>query len=231
MTSGREATILGATEVIAADSGMRHLDKPRALVRSSRHGTNGAGSGRLARSPSDYHIAMQLDLNDILTHLRRTPMVLKHLLGTLPDEWVRANYGKDTFSPFDVVGHLIHGEKTDWIPRLRHILEHADAQPFEPFDRYAQFKDSEGKTLDDLLREFAHLRAENIVALESHDLSEADFNRKGMHPALGPVTLGELLATWVTHDLHHIAQCCKAMAYQYRNTVGAWRAYLGIIPQ
>lgn len=157
-------------------------------------------------------------------------MVLEHLLGSLPDEWVRANYGPETFSPFDVVGHLIHGEKTDWIPRLRHIFAHGDAKPFEPFDRYAQFEDSKGKSMRDLLDEFAGLRRQSIADLESHKLAPADFARKGLHPALGAVTLSNLIATWVTHDLHHIAQCCKAMAFQYRDEVGAWRAYIGIIP-
>ena len=189
------------------------------------HGEDAVGLGS-----SRYDADMQFDLNDAIVHLRRTPMVLKHLLGTLPDEWVRSNYGPETFSPFDVVGHLIHGEKTDWIPRLRHILAQGDAKPFEPFDRYAQYKDSQGKSMADLLDEFSALRAASIVALESHDLKHADFARKGMHPALGPVTLGNLLATWVVHDLHHIAQCCKGMAYQYRDEVGAWRAYIGIIP-
>jgi hypothetical protein len=173
---------------------------------------------------------MQLDLDDIIAHLRRTPMVLKHLLGTIPEEWTRANYGSETFSPFDVVGHLIHGEKTDWIPRLRIILEHSDSRAFERFDRYAQREASKGKSMSDLLNEFASLRAGSITALESHNLSEADFDRKGMHPELGPVTLGNLLATWVVHDLHHIAQCCKGMAFQYRDAAGPWRAYLGIIP-
>ena len=174
---------------------------------------------------------MQAELDDIIAHLRRTPMVLKHLLGTIPEGWTRASYGPETFSPFDVVGHLIHGEKTDWVPRLRVILKHGDATPFEPFDRYAQYEASRSKSMDDLLREFAALRAESIIALESHNLSEADFARKGMHPELGPVTLGQLLATWVVHDLHHIAQCCKGLAYQYRDEVGAWRAYLGIVAQ
>ncbi len=174
---------------------------------------------------------MQVDLADIVTHLRRTPMVLKYLLGTLPDAWTQANYGPETFSPFDVVGHLIHGERTDWVPRLRHILEHGDARPFEPFDRSAHVEESAGKSMAQLLDEFASLRAESIRSLESLDLRASDFDRKGLHPALGAVTLGQLLATWVTHDLHHIAQCCKAMAFQYRDAVGAWRAYLGIIPQ
>jgi hypothetical protein len=173
---------------------------------------------------------MQVDLDDVVVHLQRTPMVLKHLLGTLPDAWVLANYGAGTFSPFDVLGHLIHGERTDWLPRVRHILEHGDAEPFTPFDRDAHVHESAGKSMAALLDEFASLRAANIVALETLELTPKDFDRKGLHPALGPVTLGELLATWVTHDLHHIAQCRKAMSHQYREAVGAWRAYLGIIP-
>lgn len=173
---------------------------------------------------------MQFDLDEVTAHLRRTPMVLKHLLGSLPDEWVRANDGPATFSPFDVVGHLIHGEETNWIPRLNYILEQGDATPFESFDRYAHVEESKGKSMDDLLSEFASLRGKNIVTLETMNLSPRDFDRKGMHSELGPVTLGELLATWVVHDLHHIAQCCKGMAFQYRDAVGAWREYLGIIP-
>jgi len=174
---------------------------------------------------------MQFNLDDAIAHLRRTPSVLEHLLGSMPDAWTRANYGPQTFSPFDVVGHLIHGERTDWMPRLRMILEHGEAQPFEPFDRYAHYEASRGQSMTDLLQTFASLRAENLTALQSLQLTENDLQRRGTHPALGAVTLAQLLATWTAHDLHHIAQVCKAMSYQYRDAVGPWREYLGIIPQ
>ena len=174
---------------------------------------------------------MQFNLDDTIAHLRRTPMVLEHLLASMPEAWTHGNYGPQTFSPFDVVGHLIHGERTDWMPRVRLILDHGEEHAFEPFDRYAHYEASRGKSVTDLLEIFASVRAENVASLESLQLNETDFQRRGTHPAFGSVTLAQLLATWVVHDLHHVAQICKAMSYQYREAVGPWRAYLGIITQ
>jgi hypothetical protein len=172
---------------------------------------------------------MSFDLRDDIEILQRTPAVLRAMLAGLGDDWVRANYGADTFSPFDVVGHLIHGEKTDWLPRARIILEHGTARPFEPFDRYAQFEESRGKSLGVLLDEFERLRAANLAALRDMRLTPADLARRGMHPALGEVTLEQLLATWAAHDLNHIAQIAKCLATQYADAVGPWKEYLSIL--
>lgn len=174
---------------------------------------------------------MRFQLDHATDILRRTPAVLRDLLGGLDEPWVMSNYGENTFSPFDVVGHLIHGEKADWLGRATIILEHGPDRPFEPFDRYAMYEDSKGKSMADLLDEFEALREHNIAELQSLGLTEAPFALKGMHPELGEVTLGQLLATWVTHDLHHIAQVCKSMAFQYKDEVGPWLAYIGIIPR
>ena len=161
--------------------------------------------------------------------LARTPTTLDALLRGLPDGWVAAHEGGDTWSPFDVVGHLIHGERTDWIPRARIILEHGETKPFEKFDRLAQFAESEGRTLASLLDEFAALRQDNLRTLESLRLTDADLDRRGRHPELGVVTLRQLLATWVAHDLDHIVQISRVLARQYSDEVGPWRAYLRII--
>jgi len=161
--------------------------------------------------------------------LQATPHGLRAWLSNLSEPWVRNNYGEATFSPFDVVGHLIHGERTDWIPRARMILEHGETKPFEPFDRYAMYEASKGKSIGELLDEFASLRQENLEHLDSMRLTDHDWARTGMHPALGRVTLRQLIATWAVHDLNHIAQIAKAMAYQYREQVGPWEAYLSIL--
>lgn len=161
--------------------------------------------------------------------LARTPATLDALLRGLPDGWIAANEGDDTFSPFDVVGHLIHGERVDWVPRARIILEHGDARAFDPFDRFAQFAASEGHTLADLLDEFARLRQQSLRELEALRLTPADLDRSGRHPAFGVVTLRQLLATWVVHDLDHIVQISRVLARQYSDEVGPWRAYLRVI--
>ena len=155
--------------------------------------------------------------------------MLRSLLWGLPDPWVRSTEGPDTWSPFDIVGHLIHGERTDWIPRLELMLAHGEERPFTPFDRFAQFEASRGKSLHELLDTFAELRAANLLRLESHQLSRQDFRRRGRHPELGPVTLEELLATWVAHDLSHVAQVARVMGRQYTDAVGPWRAYLPML--
>src|SRR5262249_6670056 len=161
--------------------------------------------------------------------LARTPAALDALLRGLPGGWTAANEGGDTWSPFDVLGHLIHGERTDWIARAKIILREGEARPFAKFDRFAQFKESEGRTLDSLLDEFAALRAANLRELAAMNLTESDLDRRGLHPALGVVTLRQLLSTWVAHDLDHIVQISRVLARQYSNEVGPWRAYLRII--
>jgi hypothetical protein len=161
--------------------------------------------------------------------LTRTPAVLDAFLRDLPEGWIAAHEGGETWSPFDVVGHLIHGERTDWMPRLRRILESGDALAFDRFNRVAQFEDSKGRTLGSLLDEFAELRGQNLRDLEALRLGDADLERRGLHPELGPVTLGQLLATWVAHDLDHVSQISRVLARQYADAVGPWRAYLRII--
>jgi DinB superfamily len=175
-------------------------------------------------------LAMEFRIDQAVEVLRSTPSVLRSMLGEVSDLWVRSNYGIDTFSPFDVVGHLIHGERADWIGRTKMILEHGESQAFEPFDRYAMYEASAGKSIKDLLGEFAALRSANLVTLEDLALTDQQLALRGVHPALGTVRLDNLLATWVVHDLNHIAQIAKAMAYQYGESVGPWREYLSILP-
>lgn len=168
-------------------------------------------------------------LADGLPILRATPGVLRAWLSDLPETWTTANEGPDTWSAFDIVGHLIHGERTDWIPRLELLLAYGESRPFTPFDRFAQFKDSRGKSLRELLDIFAGLRRENIVRLEALHLQPIDFERRGRHPELGSVNLGQLLATWVAHDLNHLGQMARVMARQYTEAVGPWREYLPLL--
>jgi hypothetical protein len=172
---------------------------------------------------------MSFQLNDGTAVLERTPGALRALLEGLPDVWVACTEGPNTFSPFDNLGHLIHGERTDWIPRARIILAQGGNRRFEPFDRFAQQRESQGKTLRDLLDEFTRLRGENVAALRGWKLSDAELALEGEHPALGVVSLRQLLATWVAHDLGHIAQIARVMAKRYRDEVGPWRAYLPIL--
>jgi hypothetical protein len=161
--------------------------------------------------------------------LARTPAVLDALARDLPDEWTRRGEGPGTWTVFDIVGHLIHGERTDWIPRVKMILRFGDAQAFEPFDRLAQQRESEGKTLSELLDLFRRLRADNLIELQSLNLQPPDLERRGRHPAFGAVTLGQLISTWAVHDLTHLHQISRVMAHQYRDAVGPWRAYLGVL--
>jgi hypothetical protein len=167
-------------------------------------------------------------LDDAIPILERTPAALSALLADLPDTWIRATEGDGTWSPYDVIGHLIHGERTDWIPRARHILA-GETRAFEPFDRMAQFTESQGKSLGELLSTFADLRRENVAALTAMNLTEADFGRRSLHPELGDVTLGQLLATWVVHDLDHVAQVARTMAKVYTDATGPWSEYLSIL--
>jgi hypothetical protein len=173
--------------------------------------------------------AVRFNLEEAIDRLQRAPAAFDALLLGAADHWVKANYGPDTFSPFDVVGHLIHGEQTDWMPRLKIILECGQARPFQPFDRYAMYQASRGRTMTDLLGEFRQLRSRNLAELVGLNLTPDQLQLRGQHPALGVVTAGQLLATWVTHDLHHLAQVCKAMARQYRSEVGPWREYISIL--
>jgi hypothetical protein len=161
--------------------------------------------------------------------LERTPATLRALLSGLPDEWTRANEGPETWSPYDVLGHLIHGERADWIPRARIILDQGPARRFEPFDRFAQFRESEGKPLDALLDEFAELRHASLATLAGLRVTDAQLDLEGEHPTFGTVTLRQLLSTWVTHDLSHIAQTVRVMAKQYRDEIGPWRAFQPIM--
>ena len=172
---------------------------------------------------------MEYQFPEALAILSRTPVVLRSLLQDLPAVWTHKNEGPDTWSPFDVVGHLIHGEETDWLARANIILEHGESKPFEPFDRFAHLEKSKGKSLDELLQRFAQLRQQNIAALKPLAATPDKLGLRGTHPNLGTVTLGELLATWVVHDLNHLGQIVRVMAKQYANAVGPWRAYLGIL--
>ena len=168
-------------------------------------------------------------LDDARAQLAATPALLDAWLRGLPDDWTHANEGGETWSPFDVVGHLIHGEKTDWLPRLQRILDYGEDQAFDPFDRFAQFEASRGKTLAQLLDEFASRRRASLEQLDQLGLRDADLDRRGRHPALGAVTMRQLLATWVAHDLDHVMQIARVLAYRYRDEVGPWRAYLRVI--
>jgi hypothetical protein len=172
---------------------------------------------------------MPFDLDTTATLLARTPAALDALLRDLPDAWTLRNEGENTWTAFDVVGHLNHGERTDWIPRVKRILESGETRPFDPFDRFAQFRESEGQTLAQLLDEFARLRSANLAQLRALNLQPADFARRGRHPALGVVTLSELLSTWATHDLTHLHQISRILAYQYRDAVGPWSKFLGVL--
>lgn len=172
---------------------------------------------------------MNFDLNKTINLLQRTPDVLEFLLVNISDDLAFCNEGKDTFSPFEVVGHLIHGEKTDWIVRMEIILGNQSDKTFQPFDRFAQFEESNGKTMNQLLTEFKMLREQNLEILKSKNLNENDFMKIGIHPSLGMVTLKELLATWTVHDLGHIAQITRVMSKHYKHDVGPWIDYLPIL--
>ena len=161
--------------------------------------------------------------------LHRTPAVLRAQLQDLPPDWTDATEGPNTWSPFDVVGHLIHGERTDWVPRIEHMLAHGDTVPFPPFDREAMFAASRGRSLRELLDTFETLRGESLARIHTLGLTDADLSRRGRHPEFGIVTMGQHLATWVAHDLGHISQVVRVMARQYSEAVGPWQAYLSIL--
>ncbi|NNE67377.1 MAG: DinB family protein [Pyrinomonadaceae bacterium] len=172
---------------------------------------------------------MEFDQEKAIEILSRTPAVLRGLLEGLSDEWSRGESKEDSWNPYDVIGHYIHGEKTDWIPRAKIILAQGDSVGFVTFDRLAQFEDSKGKSLDSLLEEFSRLRIENLHTLRSMSLTDDQMDMKGMHPELGEVTLRQLLSTWVVHDLTHIRQIVTVLAGRYSENVGPWREYLSIL--
>lgn len=172
---------------------------------------------------------MDFDLKNGMAVLERTPATLRALLDGLSPAWTDATEGPDTWSPYVVIGHLIHGERTDWIPRAQIIRAQGANRTFTPYDRFAQFRESQGKTLIELLNEFARLRAQNVGTLRSWRLTEAQLALEGQHPELGAVTMRQLLACWVAHDLGHIVQVSRVMAKQYREAIGPWTAYLSVM--
>jgi DinB family protein len=173
--------------------------------------------------------SLRFDLEQALPQLERTPHVFATMLRGLPDPWLTSNEGGDTWAPIEVIGHLIHGERTDWIPRARIILDQGESRPFDPYDRLGQRQWLAGKTVDDLLDTFATLRAENLATLRGWKLTAADLDRTGMHPGLGRVTLGQLLAAWVVHDLDHITQVARTEAKLYIAAVGRWTEIMGVL--
>ena len=174
---------------------------------------------------------MEFELESAIAILKRTPATLNSLLRDLPEPWLVQNEGPETWSPYDVLGHLIHGEETDWIPRAKIILEHGETRAFEPFDRVAMFEESKSKTIAELLDTFAQLRTESLRELQAMNLTTALLDKRGRHPELGVVTLRQLLSTWVVHDLGHIRQVVRVMSKQYRDAVGPWRAYLSVLEE
>jgi len=172
---------------------------------------------------------MKFEIENAVAVLSATPGTLRALLGGLSDGWTSSSDNSDSWQAFDVVGHLIHGEETDWITRARIILEQGENRTFVPFDRFAQFDNSKGKSLSDLLAEFEEARAKSLSELQSWNLTDEQLELKGMHPELGEVTLGQLLATWVVHDLNHIRQIATSMACRYDTEVGPWKEYLSIL--
>lgn len=172
---------------------------------------------------------MEFELDKAKEVLQRTPATLNALLNDLPNDWVLANEGPETFSPYDVIGHLIEGEENDWIPRARIILEQGEARPFDKFDRFAMYEKSRGKSLSELLKQFERLRGESLRQLDKMNLTPELLQKQGSHPALGVVTLSQLLSAWVVHDLGHIRQIVRVMAKQYREAIGPWTTYLTIV--
>ena len=172
---------------------------------------------------------MKFELSKSYEILERTPSVLRSLLTGISGEWIMNNEGAETFSPYDVVGHLLHGEKTDWPDRIAIILDYGTTKAFVPYDRFAMFEESKGKTLDQLLTEFETLRKEKLLWVKSLKLAESDLDKKGIHPAFGKVTLRQLLSTWVVHDLTHLAQITRVMAKQYKEETGPWVNFFRIL--
>lgn len=174
---------------------------------------------------------MEFKLEQAIEVLERTPATLNSLLRDLSEQWLVQNEGPDTWSPYDVMGHLIHGEETDWIPRAKIILEHGESRAFDAFDRVAMFEESKGKSIIELLDTFTQLRAENLRQLQSLNLTSDLLDKRGRHPELGVVTLRQLLSTWVVHDLGHLRQVVRVMSKQYGEAVGPWKAYLSVLEE
>jgi DinB superfamily len=172
---------------------------------------------------------MQHDLEHTVALLTRTPATLSTLLRDLPETWTHQNEGENTWSAFDIVGHLIYCEHSDWMPRVKLLLQFGETQAFAPFDRWGHQRAIQGKSLGQLLDEFARLRSKNLDELHGLNLRPADLDRRGQHPAFGSVSLSALLATWAAHDLTHLHQISRVMAHQYRETVGPWSVYLGVL--
>jgi len=172
---------------------------------------------------------MKFNISQSLQILERTPAVVETMLSGLDDEWIMNNEGPGTWSCYDIVGHYIHGEKTDWMPRMQVILHDSGDKKFTPFDRFAQYQDSKGKSLPQLIAVFKTLREENIRILRSLTFSEALLNKTGIHPHFGVVTLRQLLSTWVVHDLNHIYQMNRVLSKQYKEEVGPWVEFLGVL--
>lgn len=172
---------------------------------------------------------MQFDLNKSITILQRTPAVLKQLLEGLDEDWIMSNEGPETWSPFDVVGHLLHGDVSEWIPRISKAHAKEGDKQFKPFDRTAMFEQSKGKSMTKLLNEFAAARERNMQQLAAFNITDADLDNTAIHPSFGTVTLRQLLSTWVAHDLSHIVQISRTMAKQYRDEVGPWKEYLSVM--
>jgi hypothetical protein len=172
---------------------------------------------------------MEFKLQEAIAILSRTPAVVETLLTGLPGEWVMNNEGGETWSPYDIIGHYIEGEKNDWITRMQIILDGGEEKHFKPFNRFAQLEDSKGKTLTELLDQFKQLRKQNISTLQSANITENDLDKTGIHPHFGPVTLRQLLSTWVVHDLAHINQVSRVMAKQYTEAIGPWTEYFSVI--
>lgn len=172
---------------------------------------------------------MQFEIDQSIEILSRTPDTLSTMLGGLSDDWLKSNEGENTWSPYDVVGHLIHGELTDWIPRARIILSDHEDKSFVPFDRFAQMHTNIERSISDLLQEFKELRVKNLEELKKMKITNTNLSKQGIHPEFGTVNLRQLLSTWVVHDLGHIAQISRVMAKQYEPEVGPWSAYLGIL--
>jgi DinB family protein len=208
---------------------------PRAAKSSTHDLWKGLQSFRIPRlrasiyNPLDEEHVMEYNLEKSIALIARTPAVLDTMLRDLPDEWTMRNEGEKSWSAYDIVGHLIHGELTDWLPRARRILEHGESKPFDRFDRTAQERESKGKSLGQLLDEFARLRTESVRQLRAMNLSAADLAKRGRHPALGVVTLSQLLASWPVHDLTHLHQLSRVMAHQYREAIGPWTVYMGVM--
>ena len=172
---------------------------------------------------------MNFDFDKTLEILEQTPRTLKSMIGGLSPEWTSNNEGGETWTVFDVIGHLVHGETTDWLRRAEIILSDGGDKKFAQFDRFAQFDARVGKTLAQLLDEFTELRAKNLAALRARNIGEADLKKTGIHPAFGEVNLAQLLSTWAVHDLDHVVQISRVMAYQYRDDVGPWIEYLRVL--